>query len=129
MFDDMQTWQWVALAALGAVFVWPRRDAVLSLLSGVFGFGGSSSDSAKPDANAVAEAYWTIAPYLTAETAKQISVEVGSGYLLGGAARSEAPTKTDAPSSAATMLKEIIRELAASEGVAIGKSGGEEGRR
>jgi hypothetical protein len=76
----METWQLIVLAAGGAAFLWPRRDALTGLLSKL-GLDKTDATPIKTDANAVAAAYWLISQYVTAETAKQVRAEVADKFL------------------------------------------------
>ena len=72
---DMKTWQWIALAILGLWGLWPRRQAILGLLTDSVPAGTTL------DANKIAAAYRLLAPYLEQATAANVRAEVAEVFL------------------------------------------------
>ena len=74
----LQTWQWVVLAVAAAAFLWPRKDALIAWVKSLAG-GGTATTA--DDANTIAAAYKKLQPYLKAETAAEVRVQIADALL------------------------------------------------
>lgn len=102
----MDTTQWVIAAAVAAVLIWPRREAITGLFSGI------SNSTAEPEANDVAAAYRLIAPYLDDATAVDVRRQIADRYL--GSAIEPVPVPAPVPvESSVDWSKKLIEGLTA----------------
>lgn len=112
-FQGIETWKLVVGAIAAIALIWPRREAILAKLGGVFKFGGSTtSTTTTPDANAVAAAYRLLAAYMKPETAKTVRGEIAE-LLLAAPIPVAAEVAKVADSDTMGKLLSVLAELAA----------------
>lgn len=102
MFDFLDTWQWIVVGIGALVFLWPRRQAILTKLT-----GASSSVTTTVDANSIAAAYRLLAPYLSPATAVAVRAEVAEVFLTTSLEPATASADVDGAAALMAMFERL----------------------